>query len=177
MLWTSWRICVLGFFQGKVSTFIQISLKNCEFESLVECALPTFINHNMSLIWEVKLNSPFFPYPPPFSFPDKVVLGAIVEVGKSENQILDPPLPPYFSSHGQDIIRENFQCLNKSMEPKVEVDPLTFQDHINAHNPNHESVSIESIISSMDIHHPLSLTPHGFWYPNSLDQFSSRESS
>lgn len=76
--------------------FFKEKLKQFEFESLVTNSLQTLINHETPLILGEKPIVPFAPYPPPFSLPKKVVFGAIVEVEKSVNQIVDPFIPSSF---------------------------------------------------------------------------------
>lgn len=99
------------------------------------------------------------------------------EVGKSENQILNPLIPPSFHPYGQDLTRENFECFNNSMEPEVKIDPLIPMNDIDMHNSNLESDLIESIVSSRDTFHPPWSTFHGPMCLVSLDRFVPPTSS
>lgn len=108
---------------------------------------------------EEEYDSPYVSFLPPFSLRNEVVSCDDVEIGKPENQIVDPLFPPSSSFHDQARIHKNFKCCNNTMEPNVNIDPLIPRDDINVYSLNPESDLIKSITSSRDSFHHLSFTP------------------
>lgn len=82
-------------FMGETfSGLVRIFSKQFESQSLDDFDYPTHRNHEAPPIWEEEPTTSFFPSPPPLWLPNKVVRHFYVEIGKYENEIIDPLIPP-----------------------------------------------------------------------------------
>jgi len=99
---------------------------------------------------------PFVPCRPPFLVPMWVPLGDDVKVGRNENQTNDMSIQPPSNSYDPYHVGENLECFINCMGPKVKVDPLGFQDHINVHKSNFEPNPNENLTIFGDTLKPLS---------------------
>ena len=85
-----------------------------------------------------------------------VPLGDDVKVGRNENQTNDMSIQPPSNSYDPYHVGENLECFINCMGPKVKVDPLGFQDHINVHKSNFEPNPNENLTIFGDTLKPLS---------------------
>lgn len=138
------------FIMEKFHNLILLSLRSFESELLDNSLSPTYPNHGIPQYSMEEAIIPFVPCLPPFPVPIWVPLGDGVKVGKFENQIVDLPIQPSSTSYDPHPIEENLEWLSNFMDAKVKVNPLGFQDHINAHKSNLESDPNENLIVSGD---------------------------
>lgn len=59
------------------------------------------------------------------------------------------------------------------MDPRVKVDSMVFQDHMNVHKPNLKSNPIENMVSSRHTVKPLPSMPHAYLFNDILDSPTS----
>lgn len=151
---------------------ILLSLKYFESKPSDDDSLPTYAYHETPQVFE-EPTIPLRPCPPPFPVPIWVPPGDDIKVRKSQNRIIDLSIQPPPNSHDSNPIEDNLEWFRNYMEPKVKVDPLLFNNHINVHVPNIEVDPIENKISSRDTFQPLPSTSHDLLFHDLLDQPTS----